>query len=181
VNDPEIDTFIGQAPASPLDLSSSGAVDEAALAAAYADTAPPQKPSMIIAAERDGVIPPVSIDAEYEWLAPPKRYAVLANAGHDGFTDICKPIYEQGGLSQFAAQVPILAVVFRLGENGCIAGYADPVATYRVIDHLTVAQLRWVFGLDPSDVSLTNEYVESLFPGALARYESVGSTASGQG
>ena len=181
VNDPEIDTFIGQAPASPLDLSASGAIDDAALAAAYAATPPPAKPSMIIAAERDGIIPLAGIDAEYAWLAPPKRYAVLANAGHNAFTDICKPIREQGGLSQFSAQLPIAAVVFKLGEDGCTDGYADPATTYRVVDHLTVAQLRWVFGTDPTDASLAPGYVESLFPGALARYESEGSTASGQG
>ena len=60
-------------------------------------------------------------------------------------------------------------------------GFADPASTYRVIDHLVVAQLQWVFGLDPTDASLTSEYVDLLFPGALSRYEFEGSTEAGQG
>ena len=68
-----------------------------------------------------------------------------------------------------------------LADDGCTDGYLDPATAYRVIDHLAVAQLRWVFGLDPTDASLTTEYVESLFPGALSRYEFEGSTEAGQG
>jgi predicted dienelactone hydrolase len=181
LNDPEVKTFIGQAPASPLDISSSGGIDDAALAQAYAGSTPPQKPSMIIAGERDGIIPLASITAEYQWLAQPKRFAVLANAGHNAFTDLCAPIRAQGGLSQLTADFPAGATLFRLGEDGCTDGFADPAATYKLIDHLTVAQLRWVFGLDPSDASLTPEYVNGLFPGALSRYDSEGSTAAGQG
>jgi predicted dienelactone hydrolase len=181
LNDPDVDTFIGLAPASPLDLSSSGAIDDAALAQAYVGATPPQKPSMIIAGERDGIIPLASITAEWEWLAPPKRFAVMANAGHDAFLDICAPIRAQGGLSQVTADLPFLEPIVRLAEDGCVDGFADPTATYRLIDHLVVAQLRWVFGLDPTDASLTSDHVESLFPGALSRYEFEGSTEAGQG
>ncbi len=178
--DDGIDTFIGLAPASPLDLSSSGGVDQAALDAAYAQKAPPAKPSLIIAGERDGVIPLASIRSEYAWLATPKRFAVLANAGHNAFTDLCAPIRAQGGLSQLSSSFPAGATLFRLGEDGCLDGYLDPATGYRVIDHLSVAQLRWVFGLDPSEASLAPAYVESLFPGALATYES-DPPVSGQG
>jgi predicted dienelactone hydrolase len=181
LNDPEIKTFIGLAPASPLDLSSSGGIDDAALAIAYAGATPPRKPSMIIAGERDGIIPLASITAEFDWLAPPKRFAVLANVGHDAFLDICAPIKAQGGLRQFTSAFPFLELIVRLAEDGCVEGYANPASTYRVIDHLVVAQLQWVFGLAPTDASLTPEYVESLFPGALSRYDFEGSTAAGQG
>jgi dienelactone hydrolase len=181
LDDPEIDTFIGQAPVPPFVLRSSEEVDQAALSAGYADTAPPQKPSMIVTGDRDGIVEVAGVDTLYAWLAPPKRYAVLANAGHNAFLDICEPIRAQGGLSQFLDTFPPAAVLVRLGEDGCTDGYADPAATYRVVDHLTVAQLRWVFGLDPSDASLTAEYLDALFPGALARYEFEGSPESGQG
>ncbi len=179
--DPAFKTFVGWAPASPLDLQASGGIDEAALLAAYARTEPPQKPTMLIAGERDGIIPLAAVDAEFEWLAPPKRYAVLANAGHNAFTDLCKPILAQGGLGDLATLVPSAAPLVRAADDGCTAGYLDPETGYRVIDHLTTAQLRWVFGLDPTDASLTTEYVESLFPGALSRYEFEGSTEAGQG
>jgi len=179
--DDGIDTFIGQAPASPLDTSASGPTDEAALAAAYASATPPPKPSMIITGEDDGVIPLAGVTTEYSWLAPPKRLAVLAGVGHNAFTDICKPIRDQGGLSQFADQLTSVAGVFKLGEDGCTDGYLDPTKGYAVINHLTVAQLRWVFGLDPTDASLTSAYLDATFPGTIADYRVEGSTASGQG
>ena len=106
---------------------------------------------------------------------------MLANAGHNAFTDLCKPILAQGGLGDLATLVPSAARCVRAADDGCTAGYLDPETGYRVIDHLTTAQLRWVFGLDPTDASLTSEYVESLFPGALSRYEFEGSTEAGQG
>jgi predicted dienelactone hydrolase len=179
--DAEVDTFIGLAPASPLDLSSSGAIDQSALDAAYASTPPPDKPSMLVAAERDGVIPLASIETEYGWLAPPKRFAVLANAGHNAFTDLCAPIRAQGGLSQLTSVFPAGASLFRLGEDGCLDGYLDPQTGERVVDHLVVAQLRWVFGTDTGEASLAPDHVDALFPGVLARYESDPPVASGQG
>jgi pimeloyl-ACP methyl ester carboxylesterase len=181
LSDPAIKTFVGWAPASPLDLQASGGIDEAGLVAAYARTEPPQKPTMLIAGERDGIIPLAAVDAEFDWLAPPKRYAVLANAGHNAFTDLCTPILAQGGLGDLATLVPSAASLVKAADDGCTAGYLDPETGYRVIDHLTTAQLRWVFGLDPTDASLTSEYVDSLFPGALSRYEFEGSTEAGQG
>jgi predicted dienelactone hydrolase len=172
VYDDGITTFIGLAPASPLDLQSSGTVDQATLDAAYAAEAPPDKPSMIIAADRDIAIPLTSVRSEYDWLKPPKRLAVLADAGHNAFTDICAPIRAQGGLGQLATQLPIIASVINLAEDGCTDGYLDPETGYDVTNHLVVAQLRWVFGIDPTEVSLAPDYVEGLFPGALLSYDS---------
>lgn len=172
VYDDAIATFIGLAPTPPLDLPSSDDIDQAALDAAFAAKAPPEKPTMIIAAERDIAIPLTSVDAEFEWLLPPKRYAVLANAGHNAFTDLCAPIRAQGGLGQFATQLPVIAPVITLAEDGCTDGYLEPQAGYDVTNHLVVAQLRWVFGIDPTEVSLAPAHVDGLFPGALARYES---------
>jgi predicted dienelactone hydrolase len=168
----DIATFIGLAPTSPLDLESSGGIDQAAIDAGYAAKAPPDKPTMIIAADRDIAIPLTSVDAEYQWLEVPKRLAVLADAGHNAFTDLCAPIRAQGGLGQFAAQLPVLAPVINLAQDGCTEGYLDTQTGYDVINHLVVAQLRWVFGTDQGEASLAPGYVESLFPGALARYES---------
>ena len=172
VYDDDIATFIGLAPASPLDLASSGGIDQAAIDAGYAAKAPPDKPSMLITGERDGVIPLASVKAEYQWLKPPKRFAVLAGAGHNAFTDLCAPIRAQGGLTQFAAQLPAIAPLLRLGEDGCTDGYLDPQTGYDVTNHLVVAQLRWVFGIDPTEASLAPSYVEGQFPGALLSYDS---------
>jgi len=125
---------------------------------------------MLIAGEFDGVIPLAMITAEEEWLVPPKRFAVLANTGHNSFTDLCSPIRAQGGLSQFASMLPIPQMLLTLGEDGCTPTNADPETIYRVIDQLTIAQLRYVFGIDATDVSLSRSWLDDLFPGALATY-----------
>ena len=172
--DPAVKTFIGQAPGAPLHLSMDGTTTTAdQITAAYAAQTPPDKPSMLLAGELDGVIPLASVSAEYDWLHAPKRFLVLAGAGHNAFTDICKPIREGGGLMQYSGKLPAPDSLLRLGEDGCTPDNLDPDTGYAVINHMTVAQLRHVFGIDTSDASLAPSYVESLFPGAIARYDSV--------
>ena len=170
--DPQVVTWIGQAPAAPLDaaVGGSGAITD--LAAAYAAQAPPDKPSMLIAAEVDLTIPLASIETQYEWLSEPKRFAVIGRAGHNAFTDLCGPIREQGGLLQYAGRLPAPENLLRLGEDGCTEANLEVETGYAIINHLTVAQLRWVFGLDPTAVSLSTDFVESLFPGMLTQYRS---------
>ena len=150
--DPAISTFIGLAPASPLDPDPAGSVDVATLAGAYGSANPPDKPSLILAGDDDDVVPPAAVEDEFRWLAAPKRLAILAGANHLSFIDLCP-----SGPAD---------------DGSC----ADPAQAerVRVIDHLTVAQLRHVFGLDPTDASLDPAYVENEFPGALASYDSIG-------
>ena len=169
--DPAVKTFIGQAPGAPLHLSMDGTTTADQIAAAYANQAPPDKPSMLLAGEVDGVIPLASVTAEYTWLGAPKRFVVLKGAGHNAFTDICKPIRAGGGLMQYSGKLPAPDSLLRLGEDGCTPANLDPDTGYAVINHMTVAQLRHVFGIDTSDASLAPSYVESLFPEAIARYE----------
>nr|WP_283251081.1 hypothetical protein [Rhabdothermincola salaria] len=173
--DPEVKTVIGQAPGPGVDVDPEAPDREAALTAAYADATPPDKPSMILAGEVDATIPLTSVDLLFDWLAPPKRYAVLAAAGHNAFTDLCAPIRAQGGLTQFAGTLPVPDQLLELGEDGCTEGDLEPELGYRIIDHLTVAQLRDVFGIDAevAAASLEQAWLEELFPGALARYEYV--------
>lgn len=176
-----VQTWIGQAPVPPLprtgdaaDAGGPALLEGSALAERLAELAPPSVPSMIIAAQDDGAIPLASVQQVFSWLAPPKTLAVLAGAGHNAFTDLCAPIRAQGGLTRFAASIPVPIQILQLGEDGCTASSPDPQIAYRVIDHLMTAQLRWVFGDDPTPVSLSPAYVESLFPGAFSTYETVG-------
>jgi len=171
IPDDDIDTFIGLAPAPPFDVPAEVG-DQAALAELYADRPPPELPVMLIAADRDIAVPLVAVDAEYDWLVAPKRYAVLADAGHNSFTDLCGPIRDRGGLGPLADRLPSVAAMLRLADDGCVTGYLDPQLGHAVVNHLVVAQLRWVFGLDPSEEALAPDFVTSLFPGALDRYES---------
>lgn len=179
--DPEVKTFIGQAPGAPLLASTTSALATSAdgqltadqITAAYAAQSPPDKPSMLLAGEVDGVIPLASITTEYDWLKTPKRFLVLKGAGHNAFTDICKPIRAGGGLMQYSGKLPAPDNLLRLGEDGCMPTNLDTDTGYAVINHMTVAQLRHVFGIDSSDASLAPSYVESLFPDAIARYDFV--------
>ena len=169
--DPEVKTFIGQAPGAPLKMNYESTTTADQITAAYAAQAPPDKPSMLLAGEVDQTIPLARVSEEYDWLAAPKRFLVLKGAGHNAFTDICKPIREGGGLMQYSGKLPAPDNLLRLGEDGCMPENLDPDTGSALINHMTVAQLRHVFGIDTSDASLAPSYVESLFPEAIARYD----------
>ena len=169
--DPAVKTFIGQAPVPPVKVPSGASSAE--LLAVYAATPPPAKPSMIIAGEVDMTIPLAGVKQEFEWLAPPKRLAVLAKAGHNAFTDICAPIRAQGGLMQYSGKLPAPDNLLKLGEDGCTKDNLDTATGYSIINQLTIAQLRYVFGIDKTDVSLSSDYLNSMYPGVLAEYQYV--------
>jgi pimeloyl-ACP methyl ester carboxylesterase len=166
--DPAVKTFIGQAPVPPLSLASGATAADRS--AAYAATPPPNKPTMIIAGEVDLTIPLAGVKQEFEWLAPPKRLAVLAKAGHNAFTDICAPIRAQGGLMQYSGKLPAPDNLLKLGEDGCTNDNLDTATGYAIINQLTIAQLRFVFGIDKTDASLSADYLNSMYPGVLAEY-----------
>jgi len=169
--DPAVKTFIGQAPVPPLKMAAGAS--GADLLAAYAATPPPAKPSMIIAGETDLTIPLAGVKQEFDWLAPPKRLAVLAKAGHNAFTDICAPIRAQGGLMQYSGKLPAPDNLLKLGEDGCTSANLDTATGYAIINQLTIAQLRYVFGIDKTDASLSSDYLNSMYPGVLAEYQYV--------
>lgn len=166
--DPAVKTFIGQAPVPPLTMAAGAS--SADVLAAYAAKTPPNKPTMIIAGEVDATIPLAGVKQEFEWLAPPKRLAVLAKAGHNAFTDICAPIREGGGLMQYSGKIPAPDNLLKLGEDGCTSANLDTATGYAIINQLTIAQLRYVFGIDKTDASLSADYLNATYPGVLAEY-----------
>ncbi len=186
-SEPEVTTVIGQAPVAPVDIDvpeelsgdenadARAAFVTQALDGAYAAATPPDKPSMLLAGEFDQAIPLASIEKTFSWLAPPKRFAVIKNAGHFSFGDFCKPIQDLGGVTQFAGQIPVPERVLRAGSDGCVPENLDAEKAYDVIDHLTVAQLRNVFGIDAAQAaaSLERSYLDEQFPDTLAQYEYV--------
>jgi fermentation-respiration switch protein FrsA (DUF1100 family) len=183
--DPEVKTVIGRAPgygvsievpeALQADAEARRAFINEAVDSAYASTPPPDKPSMIIAGEVDETIPLTNIEKTFNWLAPPKRFAVIANGGHNAFTDLCAPIRAQGGLMQYSGKLPAPDALLKRAEDGCTPANIDPQVSYDLINQLTVAQLRNVFGIDAAvaAASLEQSYLDEQFPGALARYEYV--------
>jgi len=176
-------TVIGQAPSPPVSLSAilgdteaSEEERDAALAAALDELTPPDLPVLLVAGERDAVIPLGRIQTTYDWLAAPKQLVVLANAGHNPVLDVCAPIREQGGLVALAGGLadafgPGVAALLARGEDGCVEGYLDPQAGFDVTRHLTVAQLRWVFGTDPSRASLEPAFLTATFGDAIGPVE----------
>lgn len=180
--DPRIDLWIGQAPSTPFEPGTDlepfvvpgeegerPGLDTEAL---FAATAPPEVPSLIIAAEGDTIIPLERVGQIFDWLAAPKRLAVIAGSGHAVFVDPCVPIRDGGGLSAFMEELgldPASVPLVELGENGCLPSDTDPLAVWGLIDHLTVAQLREVFDEDPAvaTASLDLDYLDATFPGLL--------------
>jgi len=173
--DPAIATIIGKAPAAPVQLPESarrGGADAQTMGSMVRQgldsVTPPTKPVLLIAADKDGAIALTSVEAQFEWLRSPKRLVVLENAGHNAFTDLCGPIRSQGGLMQYADKLPALVGLFRLGEDGCVDGMTAPEKSEAVVNHTTVAHLRHVFGMDPSEASLDVAFLQKTFPAAVA-------------
>jgi dienelactone hydrolase len=172
--DEAVDTWIGQAPVAPLPrVEGQEGPGGPPLVGRLATATPPTKPSLIIAGQNDGAVALADVETLFDWLTPPKTLAVLAGAGHNAFTDLCAPIRAQGGLTRFGDAIAVPAQLLRLAEDGCTESDPDPQIGYAVINHLITAHLRWVFEFDPTPVSLSPAYVESLFPGALSAYEVV--------
>lgn len=180
--DPRVDTWIGQAPGPPVDSAAyqeAGGFEEFDLESYIAEAEPPDKPSMIIAADGDIAIPLEEVEMVYDWLPSPKRLAVMENAGHNAFTDICQKIQEEGGLTQAMEQLGLEGLGFdellELGEDGCLEENGPAEDGWELIDHLTVAQLRWVFGIDKAvaAASLQADYLDETFPGLLQDYQAL--------
>jgi alpha-beta hydrolase superfamily lysophospholipase len=171
--DERIDAWIGQAPVAPIpDGAFEGSYQDFDFATWSADNEPPPVPSMIIAADGDMAIPVDEVQTVFEWLQAPKRLVILDNAGHNAFTDICLPIQQEGGLEDAVRalgidpdQVPIV----RLGEDGCTPDNIPAEDGWDAIDHVTVAQLNWVFDIDAAvaEASLDEAWVQEQFPGVV--------------
>ena len=178
LTDDRLTTFIGQAPGAPVDIERPEGTElteeerAAAVAEALASTEPPDLPVLLIAGERDGVIPLAAIQAEYEWLGAPKQLVVVDNAGHNPFLDICAPIQDQGGLVANAGDLAeTFGDLLLLGEDGCLPDYLDAETGYAMLDHLTVAWLRWAFGQDDSPAAVSPEFLTETFPEATGPVE----------
>ena len=183
--DDRVDLWIGQAPGTPLepdtdlDAFTEQVEDENGETRDQLDydalleaTTPPDVPSMIIAAEGDTIVELDRVMQTYDWLNSPKRLAVIADSGHAVFVDPCVPIREEGGLGVFIESLgldPEDVPLVELGENGCLPSDTDPVEVWGLIDHLTVAQLNQVFGIDTdvATASLDPDYLDETFPGLL--------------
>ena len=134
----------------------------------------PDKPGMLITGGNDQVIPLARLQPFYDQMASPKRIVVIGGAGHNSVTDICLIGADQGGLLAIAAKVGITVpdTVGRLFNDGCATtgGYPAVKQVWEVPRHFVVAQLRYVFGIDPQPVGL-GPGIATAFPPLTITYQ----------
>ena len=110
----------------------------------------PDMPGMVMLGTADGIIEPAASEAVYEGMDTPKYLVEIADAGHLVFSDICLIGRDQGGLVQLTkeAGLDLGEDLLRLASDGCEKDKLDPAQAFDVIDHFSVAFLRYSLGLD---------------------------------
>ena len=72
------------------------------------------------------------------------------------FSDLCEIGSGQGGLLSIAAalKIPVPAQLNLLATDGCQAPDVSPPVQWPVIRQAVTAQIRYIFGFDPSNAGL---------------------------
>ena len=142
--------------------------------AAGGGSAPPAKPGLFVAGDADVVAPAATVEQWWNTSVPsPKQLAVLGGVTHLGFTDVCTIALEQGGVVPIVASagVAVPDVITKLYAAGCDPSLTPATAAWPAIRHLTIAQLRSAFGMDPAPVGL-DPSVADAYEGLTVRYQS---------
>ena len=116
----------------------------------------PSEPGIVVTAQRDAVVPAFFMKAAYNALTARHRFITLAKSGHLVFTDTCATIPRTGVLVALLKGLKIpLPATFRAGaSDGCHAPDVSVTRLWPVIDQLTVAGVRWMYGIDPTTAGL---------------------------
>jgi dienelactone hydrolase len=141
--------------------------------AAGGGATPAAKPALYIEGDADKVVPLASVEQWWNASVPsPKQLAVLSGVTHLGFMDACTIAPGDGGPFQLAVSAGAVVpdVIGRLYADGCDPKYTSAEEAWPAIRHLTIAQLRAVFGIDPAPVALDGS-VADAYPGLTVRYE----------
>ena len=141
IDNPRIDSIIGWAPVPPQGPGTT------------------RKPTLIIAAEKDSGIPVVTLASAYDSLKAPKRLAVVSRMGHNAFSDTCLAIHSGNDLISAAKEIglPVPAPLLDLAQNGGRPEDLDTETGWAIIQHLTVAQLRFSLGLPGASPTIETE------------------------
>ncbi len=163
--DPRVTTFIGMAGAT---------VGSFGQTASGPTSTVPDKPGMLMVGTADKVADPTGIAKAFAALHAPKRLVTLHGFGHLVFSDICEIGAGQGGLLAIANEVHITvpAGLKTLATDGCDAPDTPVAQGWPAIRQSVTAQLRHVFGFDPSLAGLTG--LKSAFPETVSRNVYVG-------
>jgi len=163
--DPRVTTFVGMAGAT---VGSFGQTTSGPTSMV------PDKPGMLMVGTADQVASPTGIAEAFSALKAPKRLVTLHNFGHLVFADICEIGAGKGGLLAIASEVHIAvpANLKTLASDGCTAPDTPVSQGWPVIRQSVTAQLRHVFGFDPSLAGLTG--LKTAFPEAVSRNVYIG-------
>jgi predicted dienelactone hydrolase len=161
--DPKVATFIGLAGAT---------VGLPGNATHGSGSTVPHQPGLLMSGTADTVVPTAGIVAAYDKMHSPKRLILIKGAGHLVFADICEIGAGQGGLLAIAnaLKVPIPASLKPLATDGCDAPDLPVTQSWPVARQAVTAQLRHVFGLDPSAAGLTG--LTAAYPNVVSADES---------
>jgi dienelactone hydrolase len=135
---------------------------------------PAAKPGLYVAGDADVIAPAASIEQWWTSSVPsPKQLAVLGGVTHLGFMDLCTIAADQGGIFQVAkaSGVAIPDVIAHLTADGCAPTHTAATTAWPAVRHLTIAQLRAAFGIDPAPVALDGS-LANAYPGLTVRYQS---------
>jgi hypothetical protein len=76
-----------------------------------------------------------------------------------------------GGLVSFARKNHLVAEdLLKLATNGCEKSDLSPTTFWPVVQHFTVAEIRWALGIDPQGAGL-GDGITSAFPGVAVSYQ----------
>jgi len=142
--------------------------------AAGSGPVPAATPGLYVAGDADVIAPAAAIEQWWTTSVPsPKQLAVLGGVTHLGFMDLCTIAADQGGIFQVAQRsgVAIPDVIAHLTADGCDSSHTPATTAWPAIRHLTIAQLRSGFGIDPAPVALDASLADA-YPGLSVRYQS---------
>lgn len=131
---------------------------------------PPDSPVLFIAGDDDRVAELEGIEESFEAANDPKELVTFVGAGHLSMTDICVIGRDQGGLLQITEDIGLMSMlgdgaaaqVQALAGDGCTDEWVMAEEVWPATHHLTVAFLRWRFGLDDSPAALGTEVIDPL-------------------
>jgi dienelactone hydrolase len=146
----EIDSFIA--------LSGRGELTDAARS----------KPALMFAEENDRVVPAFVSEVLFERVTGTATLVVIAGGGHSALIDLCPAWAEAPGKMDRLA--PWVQSVDQLA-NGCGPDYPDSHDVWAVLQHVTVAHLYTVFGIDEVGLALSEKAVDAVSRARLSGFE----------
>jgi dienelactone hydrolase len=148
LNDPRVKVGVGWAPVPP-----SGP--------------PANKPTMIIGEGGDVALTPAALTKTYTSFTEPKRLVIIGGkeVGHNTYTDVCNVIRGGGGLVEFARKNNLVSPgLLRLASNGCAKTDLAPAKFWPIVQHFTVAEIRYALGIDAQPVGLGDGIATAFSP-----------------